>query len=132
MSQGIRVEFDNPERTIILWDFRGRWTWDDWYVSVQQVMALRQSVNDRPVVPAIISFRHSGPLPLGALPHARATGDFMDPRDYVVIAHASGYVRSMIEAFRTLNPSFRDRILLADSLDEARALIEQRSAMQQS
>lgn len=123
MTQPIRVEFDNPEHTIIRWDFRGRWTWDDWYVSVQQVIALRASVNDKPVVPAIINFKLSGPLPLGALPHARATGEFMDPRDYVVIVHASGYMRSMIEAFRLLNPSFRERILLADTLDDARALI---------
>jgi hypothetical protein len=123
MAQGIKVEFDNPEQTIIRWDFRGRWTWDDWDISVRRVMALRQLVNDRPVVPAIINFKYSGALPLGALPHARATGELMDARDYVVIVHASGYMRSMIEAFRLLNPSFRHRILLADTLDDARALI---------
>ena len=132
MTQGIRVEFDNPEQTIIRWDFRGRWTWDDWYVSVQRVMALRESVIDRPVVPAIINFKYSGALPLGALPHARATGEFMDPRDYVVIVHASGYMRSMIEAFRLLNPSFRHRILLADTLDDARALIADKTLNPQS
>ncbi len=128
MTQGIRVEFDNPEQTVIRWDFRGRWTWEDWYVSVRQVMALRQSVNDRPVVPAIINFKYSGSLPLGALPHARATGEFMDARDYAVIVNASGYVRSMIEAFRLLNPSFRERILLADTLAAARTMIEQMTA----
>jgi hypothetical protein len=125
MTQPIRVEFDNPERTIIRWDFRGRWTWDDWYISVQQAIGLRDLVIEKQVVPILMNFKHSGPLPLGVLPHARATVEFMDPHDYVVVAQASGYVRSMLAAFYLLNPSFRDRILLADTLDDARALIHQ-------
>jgi hypothetical protein len=132
MAQGMRVEFDNPERTVIRWDFRGRWTWDDWYVNVQQVLALRFEVDGKPVVPIILNFRHSGPLPLGALPHARATVEHMNLYDFVVVAHASGYVRSMIETFRLLNPSFQHRILMVDTLDEARALIADKMQNQQA
>jgi hypothetical protein len=95
---------------------------------MQRVLALRSQVSSNPVVPILMNFKHSGPLPLGVLPHARATIEFMNPRDFVVVAHASGYVRSMAEAFRLLNPSFQHRVLLADTLDDARTLIADKAA----
>jgi hypothetical protein len=128
MSQGIRVEFDNPEQTIIRWDFKGRWMWDDWHEGASRALELRQMVIDTPVVPAIFNFKYSGPVPMGALPHIRTAGELMDPRDYVVVANGSGFIRSLVDAFCTLNPSFRDKVMLADTLEEARALIANQAA----
>jgi hypothetical protein len=130
MSQPITVVFDNPEKTIIRWDFRGRWTWDDWYAGTRRALELRATVYDTPCVPAIFDVKHSGPVPMGALPHARTAMEMMDPRDYVIIAHASGFIRSITEAFRLLNPTFREKVFLARTVAEARQMIAQREQEQ--
>jgi hypothetical protein len=123
MRSGIRVAYDNPEKSVLRWEFRGRWTWDDWYQGVQRALELRRAIYEKPCVPAIFDMKGAGPVPMGLLPHARAAAEMMDPRDYVVIAHASGFIRSVTETFRLLNPSFRDKVLLANSVEDARALI---------
>lgn len=125
VSSGIVVGWDNPEHTISRWDFVGSWQWDDWYVATRQALDLRAEVSDYPVVPTIFNFKHSGPapLPLQLLPHLRAGAEIMDPRDYVVAAHCSGLMRSLIEIFRTLNPRLGERVLIAETLDDARTLI---------
>ncbi|HLV34886.1 MAG TPA: hypothetical protein VKY59_07235 [Spirillospora sp.] len=128
MTQGIQIDFDNAERTVIRWDFKGRWTWDDWYAGLDRALELRAAVNDVPVVPAILDFRHSGQVPMGALAHTRAAIEIMDPRDYAILANGSGYIRSLVQAFCLLNPSVSDKVLLADSLAEARDIVMRRSA----
>ena len=128
MLQPIKVSFDNPEKTIIRWDFKGRWTWDDWYDCTRIALELRATVNDNPCVPAIFDVRNSGPVPMGALPHARAAMEMMDPRDYVIIANPSGFIRSITEAFRLLNPTFRDKVCTANTVEEARAMIARRAS----
>ena len=128
MSTPINVSFDNPEKTIIRWDFKGRWTWHDWYEATRVALELRATVDDNPCVPAIFDVKHSGKVPMGALPHARAAMEMMDPRDYVVIANPSGFIRSITEAFRALNPTFRDKVCTARSVAEAREMIARRAA----
>ncbi len=130
MTQPIQVRFDNAEKTVIRWDFNGRWTWDDWYEGTRIALDLRATVDDNPCVPAIFDVKHSGPVPMGALPHARAAMELMDPRDYVVIANPSGFIRSITEAFRLLNPTFRDKVCTAKSVTAARTLIARRTGEQ--
>lgn len=128
MSNSIQVEFDNPEKTIIRWDFRGRWTWDAWYKSADRTLELRREVLDLPVVAAILNFERSGPVPMGLLPHARTAMEMVYPNDFIVIAGGSGYLRSLAQTFRLLNPSLRDKVLLAESVEQARQIIAERLA----
>lgn len=124
-SSGIYVVWDNPEHTTSRWDFVGNWTWDDWYAATRRALEFRASMITYPVVPGIFNLKHSGPAPLPyqALPHMRAGAEMMDPRDYVVVAHCSGLVRTMIEIFRALNPELGERVLIAETVEDARALI---------
>ncbi len=128
MSNGIQVQFDNPEKTAIRWDFRGRWTWDDWYQAADRTLELRREVLDLPVVAAILNFTHSGPVPMGLLPHARTAMEMVYPNDFIVITGGSGYLRSLAQTFRLLNPSLRDQVMLADNVAQARQIIAQRLA----
>lgn len=123
MSRGITVSFDNPEKTIIRWNFWGRWTWDDWRISTNRMLELRASVSDMPCVPSIFDFKHGGSMPMGALSHGRATIELMAPQDYLVIAHASGFIRSLFEVFQMLNPSLSRKVYLVDTVKDARLLI---------
>jgi hypothetical protein len=126
MTQRIQVLWDNDEKTIVRWEFKGAWTWEDWYASANRALELRKTVIDHPVVPAIFNLKSSGTVPMGALPHARAAIEMMDQRDYVVLANTSGFVRSLTEIFRVLNGTFAEKVLIARTVEDARALITER------
>lgn len=122
----ITVSFDNPERTVIRWDFDGLWNPDDWYDSTRRALELRETVIDTPVVPAIFDLSRSAGVPAGMLPHARVAMEMMDQRDYVILAHPSGVVRSLTFMYRLLNPAMADKVQLADSVADARRMISER------
>ena len=124
----ITVSFDNPEHTVLRWDFDGIWTVDDWYASTRRALELRSTVLDNPCVPAIFDLSRSAQVPVGMLPHARVAMEMMDQRDYVVLAHPSGVVRSLTLIYRMLNPSMADKVLLADTITEARIMVGHQAA----
>ena len=128
MPHAIKVAFDDPEKTAIRWDFHGHWSWEDWFAATRRSLHLRASMIQLPAMPIILNLQHSAPVPAGALPYARTTIELMDPRDYVVVANSSGYIRSLAHAFCALNPSYCDKVLLADDLDHARQRIAARDA----
>jgi hypothetical protein len=125
-QQGICVEWDNPQKTIIRWDFYD-WTWEDFHAAAQTSIDLRATVNDRLHVPSILNFKNSGSLPAsGAFSHARAALEKMAARDYTVIAEASGYVRAMAHLFTQFDARAREKVLIARTVEEARILINKR------
>lgn len=125
MENGIAVGWDDPAaRAIIRWDFSGVWTWDDWYTATETALTLRAEVIDTPIVPAIFNFQHHLHPPFtGLLPNLRNGGESMDPRDFVIAAYTSGFVRLMIEVYLAMQPTMRDRVLIADTLDDARQMV---------
>ena len=128
MPSGIEVVWDNDAHSIIRWDFKPHWTWDEWRACANQALIMRETVLEKPIVPAIFNLRDSGPvpLPMRALPHLRSAAVMMYERDYTVIAHPSGMVRTLADLFFTLYHSYRDRAVLVDTLADARVYIAQR------
>ncbi len=122
----ITVKFDNPDKTIVRWDFVGHWTIEEWYASAHQSQSMRLTVVEMPICPAIFNLEKSDPVPLDILPHARVAFEMMDKRDFVVMTHISGLVRSLTALFKRLNPEMGERVFLASNDEEARALIEGR------
>jgi hypothetical protein len=125
----IHVVWDNPQKNIIRWDFKGAWTPADWHSCVARALEMRASVIDTPVVSAIFNMEHSASVPLNILAHGRVAAEQMDKRDFVVVVRASGFMRSIVEIFRTLNPSLADKVMLAQTIEEARAIIASRQAV---
>ncbi|MBZ0297447.1 MAG: hypothetical protein K8L99_33115 [Anaerolineae bacterium] len=122
----ITVNFDTPDKKVIFWKFDGPWSVEDWYACTRRALELRATVNDIPVVPAIFDLSSSGRVPSGMLPHARVAMEMMDQRDYVILAHPSGVVRSLTFMYRLLNPSMADKVLLADTVADAHRMIGER------
>lgn len=123
--QGICVEWDNPQKTVIRWDF-GEWTWDDFHAAARLSMQMRATRDDRSDLPSILNFKNSGPIPSGALAHARTALEMMAARDYTVIAEASGRVRALTRIFIQFNEKARSKIFVAHTVEEARHLIHTR------
>jgi hypothetical protein len=126
MNKRIQVVWDNDEKTILRWDFQGVWTWEDGHEATHLALEMRASIIEYPCVPSILNLERSANVPIGALPHARTAIELMDRRDYVIIANASGFVRSLTEIFRYLNSNFAEKVLLTRTVDEARETIAQR------
>lgn len=128
----IEVEWDDQEKTIIRWDFYGLWTWDDWDVATREGNRMRAEAADDPIIPTIFNLKLSGKIPPNVLPHARSALETMQDHEYVILAHGSGYARTILEIFVSLNPSAGGKILVADSVADARKLIAERRLKDES
>ncbi len=121
----IQVAWDNDEQTVIRYDFQGSWSWSDYSQAVEEADRMMLSVDH--TVDAIANLQHSRGLPTGAIHHVRRTITKAPPQlGVIVIAHPSLFVQAMTTAFNRVYPHLGERILLADTLDEARALIARR------
>ena len=120
----IDVEWDNAEKTIMRWDFKGHWTPAEWHAAANRSVELRSTAMDIPRVTAILNLEQGGPVPMNILPHARVAMEMLDERDYVIITHGSGFVRSMVNVFRHLNPTLGEKILVTETVEDARTIIQ--------
>jgi hypothetical protein len=120
--RGICVEWDNPQKTIIRWDFYD-WTWEDFHAAAQQTLDMFAAANRTKATPSILNLKHSGSVPLGAIPNSRIELDMMAEDSITVIAEASGYANTLTRLFVRLHPKARGKVFVVDTLEQARAFI---------
>jgi hypothetical protein len=119
---GVTVAWDNDQKTIICYDFHGRWTWEDFYASTAQAFAMTRSVTHR--VDTISHFRHGTVMPPNAMFHFReAMVNAPKNRGVNVIVGGTIFVRTLVKMFSRINKNLADRLVIADSMDEARMLL---------
>jgi hypothetical protein len=122
---GITVSWDNEAKNIIRYDFQGRWTWEDFYAASAQAFAMTRSVTHR--VDAISNFHEGAVLPPNAMYHFRHAMISAPPnRGVNVIVGATTFVKTLIKIFSNLNKRLGQRLVLANSLDDARMLLAAR------
>lgn len=125
VMSGIKVSWDNEAKTILRYDFQGRWTWEDFYAASAQAFAMTHSVQHR--VDAISHFHHGSVLPANAMFHFRhAMVSAPANRGMNVIVGANAVVRTLIKMFSSINKQLAARLAIADSLDDARMLLAAR------
>ena len=130
-KRGICVEWDNPERSVIRWDFYD-WTWDDFHAASQHTLKLFETDKGGARTPSILNLKHSKRIPPGVFPHSRFALDLMDESDYTVIAEASGLARTLTEIFLRFNRQAREKVFIVNTLDDARTFITARTYQQGS
>jgi hypothetical protein len=121
----VRYEWFDEAHTIILYDFEAGWQGDELTEAITSVDRMIRDV-DYPVYtlvdtsqvnripPGILSSIHWGTF--NAAPNWR----------FGVFVGAKAFLRALISTFSRLYPRFRERYVLADSLEEAVALIQER------
>lgn len=126
---GVQVQWDNPEKTIIRYDFSGRWTWDEFYVAydkakvmlsgtTQKVHFIMNSTDD-------ISRKYTPP---NALTHMMSIGRKSVPNAGKVIrVGGSQFTRVLFQMVSKVNPKLIDTFAFATTLEEARAMAEKES-----
>lgn len=118
----VTVSWDNPEKTIIRYDFEPTWTWPEFYQAVANAFAMTRSVGH--TVDSISNFKPNAALPPNALfQFRRAMIGAPKNRGLTVIVGTSPYIRKMVGMFSQFNHSLGKRLVLADSLEDARSLL---------
>lgn len=117
---GIQVVWDDPEKTILRWDFDPEWTWDDFWAAFDESVRLGDGYTHRvDVMPNVTNTKQ---LPIGALgAFKRVDSRKPDYTRLVVVAGPDTVTSLLIKTFAQVNRI--DSWRTAKTLDEARAII---------
>lgn len=116
---GISVNWLDENRSIVLWEVEGKWTWDDYRQAQSHADALVRDIAYK--VDVILDFTENRSLPFNILSQMRFERPQQpEKRGRVVIVGASPFVIKMMDLLYTVNPNLGDRFFTAATLDEAR------------
>jgi hypothetical protein len=124
---GIKVEWANPDQTILHLIFQRGWKWDDLYGAIQQADDLITSVLH--TVHMLIDIREAGGLPRDFM---RVAGDVFSSGDaranegQKIVVGANGLIQIAYKGFLTVyGHKLQNRpFLFAPTLDTAYAMLE--------
>ncbi len=126
----VHVEWDNPEQTIIRYDFSKGWTWDEYYAATKTGDALIDSTTHQLPVGAIL-YIPDPTLPTNVLRGTQIGMKARHPRAVlVVLVTRNRFVHALYEVVVSAYRSLKEELLRADTLEDARALLSQRLASQ--
>lgn len=118
----IDVQWDNADKTAVRYDFGDGWTWED-LQQVRKVLHTLAAEVDHPF-DLIANFENERWPSPGAMDHFRAGWESVPSNlRHVIVSGGGTWVRALVKTFATLHPSHGRRLLVAASLDEARALL---------
>lgn len=121
----VHIVWDDDDRTIIRYDYEGRWTWEELYIASKQVPDMFSAVSHS--VDVIHNLTGSRGLPGGALSHAnRLSTQLPDNWGVSVVAGSNMFVSGMLNVFRKIYRQFGERYFTTTTLEEAYALLRER------
>jgi len=121
---GVKVQWDNTEKTIVRYIYEGRWTWDEFYAVQDELARMLETVNYK--VDIIADMRASAGSPSGSLAHARRVLTSRHPQTGItVLMGANRFVKLLVDVVRQAYPALFEQynVRLASSIEEAYALI---------
>jgi hypothetical protein len=118
----IKVTWDNAERTIICFDFEGRWDWDELYAASDQATEMLDSVDH--MVDFIMDIRETQKIPKDFMSHAERIASGSHPRrGMMVVVGANRLLRTVGSGLRRLFPDATRNLVFAADLEEAEEII---------
>jgi len=119
---GIAVSWDNPQRTIICFDFSQGWDWDDVYAASDQATTMLDSVEH--TVHIIMDIRNGGKIPGDLMSHAERIASGHHPRrGMMIVVGANRLLRTVGGGLRKLFPDATRNVIFASDLEEAYEII---------
>ena len=118
----ITVTWDDAEKTVLLLDFTGKWTWTDYDAARTTVYTTLDPVKHR--VAMIVDFHDSQYVPHDILMHARHALDTSHPAlDTYVLVGANTFLRHIYQLLERAFPllTARHAVLFAGTREDARA-----------
>jgi hypothetical protein len=117
----IEVKWGNPEKTYTVFEFTGKWTWEDYYAAVKDGFEM---VKDVPhTVNILIDIRNSNLFPQNMLSHfGKSMRQPPKSFDLAVVVSESGFVKAISNMIDTLYGRRDTKFKVARTLEEAQAL----------
>lgn len=119
----VRLNWFDAEETILLFEFEGRWTWEEFYITHAEFNRLLQARDY--MVYTIIDLRNSGLyVPPNALTHTRNIADRQQPNAGITVFVSSNrFLQLLFKTGTTIHANFARYFRMVGTLDEAEALI---------
>ncbi len=123
----IHVKWDNPEKTIILWTFIGRWAWGEYDDSLRESDRLLDSVNHR--VDFLYDVREMSILPPDLISQfkLRYLKKHVNTRLFLAVG-VDSYLQLLWNTFTALPYARHLRTQFFETLDEARQFSKEQNA----
>ena len=122
---GIKIVWDNEEKTIIRYVYDAKWTWDDFFKAKTESYNQIDTVSHK--VGVIMDTPPDVAIPPGLLTHGRsALGHTHDNTAIIVVIIQNRFVQVMISTLVKVSVLAARRVQTAKNLDEAREIIEKR------
>jgi hypothetical protein len=124
----ITVSWGNPEKTYTCFKFTGKWTWEDYYHSIDAGFEL---VKDLPyTVNILIDITESNLFPSNILTHFGAsTQKPPRPFDLAVVVSDSGFVRAIAQMLNKLYGR-KSKFKVVQTLEEAYEIFREHDKQQ--
>lgn len=115
---GVNVFWVNDDKTIVQYDFIGRWTWEDFYPAYEEALRMEASVTHR--VDVIINLLESRSIPPNALSHLKNITDKQpDNIGVSVLVTTHRFVKVMYDMGVKFYPKMRQYFAIVETMDEA-------------
>lgn len=127
---GIRVIWDNEEKTILRYVYEGRWDQTDFNKAYAEAKTMLDGVNHK--VGIIIDVQDSHLIPNGIISRSRpvVTNPSLN-EGLIVIVGANAFIRSLADTFGRIwrrGPLESRKMVFASSLEEARKILSREQA----
>jgi hypothetical protein len=120
----IEVVWDNDERTIIHYYFSRQWTWDDFFTAKENAYNMIDGQSHH--VGVIMSGPREMAFPPNMLTHLRsALGNTHSNTKIVVVVIENAFLRAMINILIHAAKGSRSKLLIANTIEEARQAIRE-------
>ena len=121
----IQVTWDNPEKTILRWEFQKGWTLDDFFIATRASTDMVEET-DTPFYLLVNGNGYSAPgFPMASFRTAVANAHPRMKR--MIITNADMFVKTIMELLREQRSKGTDKehLVIVDNLEQAYAIINQ-------
>ena len=121
----IRIGWGDEDQSYLYIQVIGKWTWEDYYETVDAGRRLTRELH-RDHIPSIVNLSDSQNIPENPLPHLRRLLQNPYPmQGIIVMVDTPPFIRALMPAVQPLIRMQQQRIVMADSLEEALEIIEE-------
>ena len=119
----IQVSWDNEDQTILRYDYRPGWTWEDFYEADK--ISHEMIANSVVTVHIIANFADGALPPMGALGRFKSAQENLPEGSVVVVVGGGMFINTLVSTFSRIYRAISKNLMVAGSLEEARAKIAQ-------
>jgi hypothetical protein len=119
----IQIKWDNPEHDIIYIEFDGKWTWKEFFASIEESKTLAQTVPHR--VDFITNFKGTSiPRDGSALSNGKSFMRNRAPNAGAIICVTNAFMTVMLNTFKSFDKELGGNLYAVTSTEEAHRLVK--------